>query len=429
MSLGGAGLGHPRRMIVTLHTQSLASLDEVRAFLDGNAAVTFTAPVAPARYRWLETTLRQFRYDTLKRADKGLLQVFLRKVTGYSRAQLTRLIGQWRHGRRIADRRGPPRQPFARRYTAADVSALVALDRLHHQLSGPATKKLAERAFAVFGDARFANLARISVAHLYNLRASAGYQRQRGHHEPTRSRSVAIGERRRPQPNGTPGYLRVDSVHQGDWDGIKGLYVINLVDAVTQFEVVVAVERISEHFLIPALQQALAAFPFTVRGFHSDNGSEYINHQLAAMLDKLRIEFTKSRARRTNDNALVESKNASVVRKHLGYGHIPSHHAQTVNAFLRDHLTPYLNFHRPCFFPEVTVDAKGRQRRRYRYEHMNTPYEKLKAIPAAAALLQPGVTFADLDTLARAMTDNQAAEQLNHAREKLFQRIKSKKAA
>jgi hypothetical protein len=100
-----------------------------------------------------------------------------------------------------------------------------------------------------------------------------------------------------------------------------------------------------------------------------------------------------------------------------------------VNAFLRDHLTPYLNFHRPCFFPEVTVDAKGRQRRRYRYEHMNTPYEKLKAIPAAAAFLQPGVTFADLDTLARAMTDNQAAEQLNHAREKLFQRIKSKKAA
>jgi transposase InsO family protein len=416
-------------MIVTLHTQSLASLDEVRAFLDGNAAVSFTAPVAEERYRWLEATLRQFRYESLKRADKGLLQAFLRKVSGNSRAQLTRLIGQWRHGRRITDRRGPPAQPFVRRYTAADVKALVTLDRLHNQLSGPATKKLAERAATVFGDAAYARLAMISVAHLYNLRASAGYQRQRGHVEPTRSRSVAIAERRRPQPNGAPGYLRVDSVHQGDWDGIKGLYVINLVDAVTQFEVVVAVERISERFLIPALEQALAAFPFVARGFHSDNGSEYINHQLAAMLDKLRIEFTKSRARRTNDNALVESKNASVVRKHLGYSHIPSHHAQTVNAFLRDDLTPYLNYHRPCFFPEVTVDPKGRQRRRYRYEHMNTPYEKLKAIPSAATFLKPGTTFTDLDARAANMTDSQAAERLNTARDKLFRRIKSNKAA
>lgn len=414
---------------MTLKTHALVSLDEVRAFLDGNAPVEFIAPVGAARYRWLEDTLRQFRYEALKRADKGLLQVFLRKVTGYSRAQLTRLIGQWRRRRSIADRRGPPLQPFRRRYTAADVCQLVALDRLHGQLSGPATKKLAERAFRVFGDAAFENLAGISVAHLYNLRASAGYQRQRGHHEPTRPRAVAIGERRRPQPHGAPGYLRVDSVHQGDWDGIKGLYVINLVDAVTQFEVVVSVERISESFLIPALQQALDAFPFVIRGFHSDNGSEYINHQIAAMLEKLHIEFTKSRARRTNDNALVESKNASVVRKHLGYSHIPSHHAQTVNAFLRDQLTPYLNYHRPCFFPEVTLDAKGRQRRRYRYQHMNTPYERLKAIPGAAAALKPGLSFADLDALAHAMTDNQAAEQLNRERGKLFQLIKSKKVA
>lgn len=414
---------------MTLNTHSLKSLDEVRAFLDGSSAVGFAASAGTGRYPWLAATLRQFRYPSLRRADKGVLRAFLGKVTGYSRAQVSRLIAQWQLGRQIVDRRGPPAQPFVRRYTPADVARLVELDRLHGQLSGPATKKLAERAFSVFGDAAFKTLAGISVAHLYNLRASAGYRRQRGHHEPTRSRSVAIGERRRPQPNGAPGYLRVDSVHQGDWDGIKGLYVINLVDAVTQFEVVVAVERISEHFLIPALQQALDAFPFVIRGFHSDNGSEYINHQLARMLDKLRIEFTKSRARRTNDNALVESKNASVVRKHLGYSHIPSHHAQRVNVFLRDVLTPYLNYHRPCFFPEITLDDQGRQRRRYPYQHMNTPYERLKANPAAHSALKPGLDFDHLDTIARTMTDNQAAEQLNREREKLFSHIKSKKAA
>ncbi len=170
-------------------------------------------------------------------------------------------------------------------------------------------------------------------------------------------------------------------------------------------------------------------FPFLLRGFHCDNGSEYINHQIAAMLEKLRIEFTKSRARRTNDNALVESKNGSVVRKHLGYSHIPSRHAAILSAFLLDQLTPYLNYHRPCFFPETRIDAKGRQRRRYRYEHMNTPYERFRAIPDAAVSLKPGLTFADLDILAHAMTDNQAAAQLNLERKKLFDHIRSNQAA
>ncbi len=414
---------------MTLHTHTLTSLDEVRAFLEGTSTVTFTTPDTGERHRWLEASLRQFGYDRLGRADKGLLQAFARKVTGYSRAQLTRLIAQWRCGRTITDRRGPPAKPFSRRYTDEDVRTLASLDRLHNQLSGPATRKIAERMAAVYNESAYVRLATISVAHLYNLRASTTYQRQRGRHEPTRPRAVAIGERRRPQPQGQPGFLRVDSVHQGDWDGIKGLYVINLVDAVTQFEVVVAAERISENFLIPALEQALEAFPFTIRGFHSDNGSEYINHRIAAMLDKLHVEFTKSRARRTNDNALVESKNGSVVRKHLGYSHIPSHHAQAVCAFLVAFLNPYLNYHRPCFFPEVIVDAKGRQRRRYRYEHMKTPYEKLKSIPEAASFLKPGTTFAELDAKAMAMTDNQAAEQLNREREKLFQTIKNPKAA
>lgn len=414
---------------MTLNTQSLTSLDEVRAFLEGSAAVSFTAPDASERYRWLEATWRQFRYNQLARADKGLLLAFARKVTGYSRAQINRLARQWRDRRTLCDRRGPPATPFARRYTDADVRTLAAMDRLHNQLSGPAIRKIAERMVRLFGDPAYERLATISVAHLYNLRASAAYQRLRGHHEPTRARSVAIGERRRPQPQGQPGYLRVDSVHQGDWDGVKGLYLINLVDAVTQFEVVMAVERISENFLIPALEQAMETFPFVLRGFHSDNGSEYVNRKVAGMLGKLHMEFTKSRARRTNDNALVESKNASVVRKHLGYSHIPSRHAQVVCAFLTAFLTPYINYHRPCFFPEVVIDAKGRQRRRYRHEHMNTPYEKLKSLPDAASFLKPGIAFADLDARAMEMTDNQAAEQLNREREKLFKSIQTQKVA
>ncbi|MGH8279535.1 MAG: integrase catalytic domain-containing protein [Gammaproteobacteria bacterium] len=417
-------------MLVTLNTQSLSSLSEVRAFLDGSAEVTFSAPPEAGRQVWLAATLRQFRYRTLKRADRGLVRAFALKLSGDSRAQLTRLIGQWRRERQIVDRRGPPAKPFTRRYTEADVRRLVELDRLHGPLSGPATKKLAERAFNVFHEAAYERLARISVAHLYHLRASAGYRRRRGHYEPTRAaRSVPIGERRRPQPHGQPGYLRVDSVHQGNFDGLKGLYVIHRVDAVTQFEVVLAVERISERFLVPALQQALEAFPFPIQGVHGDNGSEYINYRVAALLEKLRIEFTKSRSLHSNDNALVESKNASVVRKHLGYSYIPARYAQIVDTFLGEFLTPYLNYHRPCFFPEVLLDAKGRQRRCYRYEQLNTPYEKLKALQEAASFLKPGLSFPALDRQACSMTDNQAANPLNQERKKLFQSIQNDQAA
>ncbi|WP_448244856.1 hypothetical protein [Pseudoxanthomonas mexicana] len=129
-------------MIVALNTQALRSLDDVRAFLDGNGPVDFVGPTGTARYRWLEATLRQFDYPRLKRADKGLLKAYVRKVTGYSRAQTTRLLAQWQQQRRIRDRRGPPARPFRRRFTDADVRLLAELERMHGQLSGPATKKL-----------------------------------------------------------------------------------------------------------------------------------------------------------------------------------------------------------------------------------------------------------------------------------------------
>ena len=153
-------------------------------------------------------------------------------------------------------------------------------------------------------------------------------------------------------------------MHQGDQDGVKGLYHVNAVDCVTQFEAVATCERISEAFLIPVLEELMSSFPFVIRGFHSDNGSEYINHHVARLLNKLLVEQTKSRSRHSNDNALAESKNGTIVRKHLGYSHIPQHFAALVNAFCVEHLNPYVNFHRPCFYAQTITNAKGRQRKR-----------------------------------------------------------------
>jgi hypothetical protein len=411
-------------MIVTLNTARIKTLDQVRAFLDGGEPLDFAITDRKQAYAWIVETLRRFRYPSLSRPDKGALRRYVAKVSGLSRQQVTRLIARFRTDGQLEDRRGKPTRPFPRRYTQADILALAELDALHGTLSGPATKKLCERAFRLFGDTRYERLATISNGHLYNLRQSAPYRRQRVSLDKTRPAKVTIGERRKPKPQGRPGYLRIDSVHQGDLDGLKGLYLIDAIDEVTQFQFIAAVERISERFLLPILERLILAFPFAIRGFHADNGSEYINHQVAALLNKLHIqEFTKSRARRSNDNALVESKNSSVVRKHLGYGQIPVRFAAQVNAFTLEFLSPYLNYHRPCFFPEEVVDDKGRITKRYRYEQMMTPYDKLKSLPNAETFLKPGISFIQLDAIAMKQSDNEAARQLNLARTELFKSI------
>jgi len=406
-----------------MNANELTKIDQVRAFLAGTQRVAFeVAGDKRSRYDWLRRTLVKFNYLGCGKADKGTLTAYLMKVSGYSRAQVKRLIKQYRETGKLAPRQCTARG-FARRYTKADIRLLAAMDERHNTPNGLTLKKLCERAYSVFGQAEYERLAGISVSHLYNLRQSQTYRRQRHTVEPTRPVVREIGVRRKPQPDGQPGYIRIDTVHQGDLDGKKGVYHINAVDEVTQFEVVVSVERITEVYLIPALQYLLESFPFVLLGFHADNGSEYINKDVARLLEKLRIELTKSRARHSNDNALVECKNGHVVRKLLGHAHIPRRWAGPLNAFHRQHLNPYVNYHRPCLFPETVTDKKGRQRKRYPYKSLMTPYEKLKSLPDAKTYLKPELSFEILDRIAYGISDNAAADALQQARRDLFTTI------
>ncbi|HWQ54039.1 MAG TPA: hypothetical protein VN442_10165 [Bryobacteraceae bacterium] len=151
--------------------------------------------------------------------------------------QITRLIRRYRqHGEIRVE--GGPRRCFPVKYTLQDLELLIEVDRAHRRLSGLATRLILEREWQVFGNRPYARLAEISVAHIYNLRHSAGYRQRAEEFSKTMPTTIPIGERRRPDPQGTPGSLRVDTVHQGDWDGEKGGYHINAVDAVTQWEVV-----------------------------------------------------------------------------------------------------------------------------------------------------------------------------------------------
>ncbi|KFB65909.1 MAG: hypothetical protein CAPSK01_004748 [Candidatus Accumulibacter vicinus] len=76
-------------------------------------------------------------------------------------------------------------------------------------------------------------------------------------------------------------------------DGVKGIYHLTCVDAVSQWQVEACVPGISEAFLLPVLALIIDQFPFVIVGFHSDHGSEYLNHHVAELLEKLRIEQTK----------------------------------------------------------------------------------------------------------------------------------------
>ncbi|MBL4867546.1 MAG: transposase family protein [Pseudomonadales bacterium] len=406
-----------------MNLDDLEKIDDIQDFLNGTQQVIFKVLEGKdERYRWTQRTLVKFHYKGLRRQEKGLIIRFVMKVTGYSRAQTKRLIQQYDRTGKVK-RHQQTCNGFNRRYLPEDIVLLAKMDELHEVPSGPIMKKLCERAYRLEGSKKFERLSTISVSHIYNLRHSIPYSRQRFTFEKTKKKAASIGERRKPAPNGEPGYLRIDTVHQGDLDGKKGVYHINAVDVVTQFEIVVTVEGISEAFLLPALQFLLEAFPFVIKGFHSDNGSEYINYKVAKLLEKMRVEFTKSRPRKSSDNALVESKNGSVVRKAWGYDHLPQRFAALINQVNQEHLNGYINFHRPCFFPETVVDKRGKEKKRYPYNRIMTPYQKLKSLDNAEQYLKEDMTLEMLDQVERAKTDSQAAEQFKQAKQDLYQQI------
>jgi len=397
------------------------SLDQIEAFLNASAEIRFEGENREQVYGWVEQVLRQQLYQKQGRKARGLLRRYVEKMTGLSRAQVTRLIARYQANGELQPA-AYRRHRFPQRYTRADIELLATVDEAHETLSGPATRRILEREYQDYGKPEYQRLASISVAHLYNLRHHQRYRQRRLNYTKTRPTAVSIGERRRPDPQGQPGYLRLDTVHQGDQGGAKGVYHINAVDEVTQWQIVAATARISEAWLEPVLAAMLRQFPFPIRGFHSDNGSEFINQTVARLLNKLLIEQTKSRPRHSNDNGLVETKNGAVIRKHMGYGYIPAEHAEHIQHFYNAHLNPYLNYHRPCAQADIEVDEKGREQRHYR--RYQTTLETLLALSQPAPTLRTGLTVAVLQRIAAAVSDTEAAQRMQQAKAKLFEQLR-----
>jgi len=398
-------------MDVFMDIKRLESLDQLRNFVKGSQKFVMKAKTIEDRYEIIESLVDKFNYPRLTRKQKHLVLIVLKIFTGYKHSQLHQLIesclnGNLSHKKYI-------RVNVHRTYTGHDIELLEKTDELHYRLSSAATHEIMRREYEIFNHEDFKNISHISFSHINNLRGSEKYKAKYLHH--TQARLVPIGETTKPEINGLPGSIRVDTVHQRD------VYHINSVDEITQWEVAVCVPQISEEYLYHVLCLLLKQYPFHIFNFHSDRGSEFINRIVARLLNKLLIHQTKSRSRHCNDNALVETKNGSVIRKNLGYFHINKGLTGEFNNFFENWFNPYLNYHRPCgFVTEVLVDFKEREKKIY--GQYTTPYEKLKEISKEQDIdfLNSGVSFEDLDKIAYNMSDNDFAVLMRKQQNELF---------
>ena len=408
-------------MNVIMKTNRIVSIDDIKNFLQGVDKVELNIDFKKDKYNFVSDTLTTLKYRQLKKPDKGLVINYLQKLTNYSQRQVKRMIIKWKDGKLLASLEiaNSNRTKFPFKYGPMEIGLLAKADEALNYPNGNSLKESLVREYEVFKKEKYSVISQISVSHIYNIRnKSLQYQTTTMHYTKTNPVAVPIGERKKPNPDGKPGYLRVDSVHQGDFNGVKGVYHINLVDEVTQWEVVCCVPVISDKYLIPALKSALKQFPFQVINFHSDNGSEYINYQVQGMLNRLFIKQTKSRSRRSNDNALVEGKNGSVIRKHIGRNHIPKKYANSVDRFYQKYFNPFLNYHRVCSYSTDYLDKRGKIRKKY--DTYLTPYEKFRSLDNAEEYLKGNITFADLDKIAYAKSDIEAGEIIRKEKLKIF---------
>lgn len=405
-------------MNIIMKNMQIRTVEEMGKFLKGSEQVDFEITTREDKYAFIGDTLVSTKYKTLRKKDRGTVKMFLEKVTGYEEKQMKRLIKKGKKsGLRYSKRKAVGASVCI--YKPADIELLIKTDILHRTPNGLSTKALLMREVVTFGHTAYQTIASISVSHIYNVRKnSLRYTSSEAMlYTKTRSVSTDIGERKKPMPYGKPGFIRVDSVHQGDKDGEKGVYHINLVDEVTQWELVGCVPQITDEYMEPLLEALLEALPFMIVNFHSDNGSEYINKTVEKILERLLIKQTKSRSRKSTDNALVEGKNGSVIRKHMGRNFIDKSRAGVINEFYTSYFNIYLNYHRVCLYATDYVDKRGKIRKKY--DQTFVPYERFKSLENAEQYLKEGTTFAMLDEIAYDKSDNDFAEEMKKAKSKL----------
>jgi len=402
-------------MYVTMDDSRLIQVTQLQEFLKASqkVVVSLEASSLEEKYAFITKTIKQFSYEKLSKKEKRIVLTYLKKVTGYKKERLYQLVSRAENG--TLKKAFYVRSNPTKIYVTKDIKLLEKTDELHLRLSEDATKEILRREFEVFGKQEYQTIARVSHSHISNLRHSPLYKSSWINH--TKARQIPIGETRPPENFGKPGSIRVDSVSQ------KDVYHINSVDEIDQWQIVFCVAQLSESCMKPALLEIFDQYPFTIFNFHSDRGKETINYVVADLLQRLVIKQTKSRSYHSGDNALVETKNGSIIRKNMGWEHINQGMVDEINSYYKNFFNPYLNYHRPCAYPTIQTDEKGKKRKIYNL--YQTPYDHLKSLPNSETFLKKGVTFEQLDKIAYSHSDNEFATIMREEEQNLFQKIRN----
>jgi len=403
-------------MNITMDDSRLLNVTQLQEFLKASQKVVVSLENSSIadKYSFIEKTIKQFSYPKLSKKEKRIVLSYIKKVTGYKKQRVYQLVARAEIG--ILKQTLYVRVKPHKIYTTGDIRLLEETDELHLRLSEDATREILRREFEVFDHEAYQTISRVSHAHISNLRHSEVYKSSWINH--TKARQIGIGMTQKPQNHGKPGSIRVDSVSH------KDVYHINSVDEITQWEIVFCVPQLSESCMKIALEEILSEYPFVIFNFHSDRGHETINYVVADLLQRLVIKQTKSRSYHSGDNALVETKNGSVIRKNMGWEHIDQSFCDEINIYYKTYFNPYLNFHRPCAYSTIETDARGKKKKVYNL--YQTPYEFLKNLPQAASFLKPGITFEQLDKIAYSHSDNEFARIMREEERKLFKKIREK---
>lgn len=403
-------------MQITMNDSRITSIAQVQDFLKASQKISFSLEDASIeeKYEFIDGTLKKFLYAGLPKKEKRIIIWYLQKVAGYKKGRLYQLVAKAQKGslKKVLYQRVKPHKI----YTTMDMKLLEKTDEIHLRLSEDATKEILRREYQIFHNQNYQTISRISHSHISNLRHSPNYRSFWINH--TKARQIPIGVTRPPESFGRPGSIRIDSVSQ------KDVYHINSVDEITQWEVVFCVPQLSESCMLPALWEIFNQYPFTIFNFHSDRGKETINYLVSDLLQRLLIKQTKSRSYHSGDNALVETKNGSVIRKNMGWEHINQSMCNSINDYYKNFFNPYLNFHRPCAYPSIITDEKGKKRKEYNLYQV--PYERLKSLSNTRKYLKQGITFENLDTMAYSHSDNEFATIMREEERKLFRKIREK---
>ena len=411
-------------MNIIMNDSKICTFAQVVEVVETECVASFVFQSHKEAYAWVNEVLDRFHYHKKGRTKKEKMSIrrYIRRYTTYSVSQITRLVKEKKSTGTLIYGKGKKKNKFKKIYTPEDARLLALADNAYKRMSGDAMRATFKDEYEVYGKKEYIRLSKISHGHFYRLRGSTAYKEESLTVGRTISVNRAIGIRKKPKPEGRPGYIRADTVHQGDLNGVKGIYHINLVDEVTHWQILICVDSISERSMAYVLEEALRFFPFKILNFHSDNGGENINGSVSDVLQKLLIEQTKSRSGRCNDNALIESKNGSVVRKHMGHWHIPKYEARKFNSFYRDCFNEFLNFHRMCLFPTTRTADDGKRKKTY--EIVMTPAQKLLSIHHVEQYLKEGVTVQSLKEKMIRMSHVESAQEMHEKKQTLFANIK-----